>query len=92
MYTVEVTLQSNPLPLTVQKKEVEVAQKLYQAVLSAMKTGEPNILEMACDQQVDKQVAVLSRQVMAVQIYEKSGTATGKQPGFFALLGDEVKG
>ncbi|MFE4105601.1 hypothetical protein [Almyronema epifaneia] len=91
MYTVEVTLQSTPLPLTVQKKEVEAAQKLYQEILSAMKTGEPSIVELTCDQQADKQVAVVSRQIMAVQIYEKSGATAGKQPGFFALLGDEAK-
>ncbi|MEO0533706.1 MAG: hypothetical protein AAF215_07545 [Cyanobacteria bacterium P01_A01_bin.123] len=90
MFTIDVTLQNTPLTLSVQKKEASAAQALYKSLLEAMRTKSPEMLELACDQQNEKKIALLSNQIAAVQIYEKSGTsaASGKPPGFFSMVNE----
>ena len=42
-----------------------------------------NLIELSCDKVQDKLIAVLSKEVISVQIYEKSALAGGsKRPGF----------
>ncbi|MEM9005667.1 MAG: hypothetical protein AAGE59_19355 [Cyanobacteria bacterium P01_F01_bin.86] len=93
MYTLELNLKQSPLPLTVQKKELEEAKTDYQRVQDALKTGNAVVIELTCDQIPDKHISVLANEIAAVQLYEKSGTASasGKPPGFFSLVGGEAE-
>ncbi len=87
MFVVDVTLKNSPLALSVQRKTEEDAKAVYQQVLEAIRSGNPSILELTCEQQVGKTIALLVSEISAVQMAEKSGTATasGRPPGFFAI-------
>ena len=87
MYIVELSLKHTALPMSVQKKTVETADDTYKLALNALKTGHPEILELSCDQQEGKKVAVVVSELAAVQVYEKSGgvSSSGKAAGFFAM-------
>ncbi|MEY3299372.1 MAG: hypothetical protein RLZZ597_2632 [Cyanobacteriota bacterium] len=91
MFTIELTLKHTAMPLSVQKKEQEAAEALYGSIVNDVRSGNGQWLEMTCDQIPSKKVLVLSSEVAAVQIFEKSGTATasGRPPGFFALTTDQ---
>ncbi|MEO0757111.1 MAG: hypothetical protein AAFY78_09590 [Cyanobacteria bacterium J06648_16] len=90
MYIVELTLKHTALPMTVQKKSEKDATDAYNSVLDALKTGNPVILELTCEKQEGKRVSVLVSELAAVQMYEKSGSASssGRSPGFFALTAE----
>jgi hypothetical protein len=86
MYIIELTLKNTPMPLSVQRKSVEDADAVYQKMATALRSGSSELLELTCDRQPEKKVAVLSSEICAVQIYEKSSAAaSGKAPGFVAL-------
>ena len=91
MFTVELTLKNTALPLSVQKKEVEEAEKLYTAVSDAIRNGSSELMELTCDQQPNKKINVLPSELAAVQMFEKTSTATasGRPPGFFALSSEQ---
>ncbi|MCP9888967.1 hypothetical protein KBY96_13635 [Cyanobium sp. ATX 6A2] len=83
MYLVELSIKLSPMPIVVQRKELGDAQALYDMVRSAMESGSPRLLELSCDKEPEKKVSLLSSEVVAVQLYEKSaGGAGGKRPGF----------
>ncbi len=85
MFTIDLTLKTNPVSLSVQRKTIEDAEALYQQILTAIRSGSSEILELTCDRQPEKKIAILSDQISAVQISQKSGSAaSGKPPGFFA--------
>lgn len=89
MFTIDVMLKFAPLPLSVQRKTEEEAEALYQQIHEAMKSGTPQLLELTCDRQTEKKVCVLTSEICALQVSEKSGGATsGKQPGFFAAFAE----
>ena len=90
MYTLELNLKQSPSPVTIQKKASEEAQADYQRITDALKAGDTVILELECDQVPDKRVSILVSEIAAVQIYEKSGTASasGKPPGFFSMVSE----
>jgi len=87
MFIIDVTLKNTPVTLSVQRKLEEDAKALYQQVLEAMRSGHPVTLELTCEQQTGKTVAILVSEISAVQVSEKSGagTASGRPPGFFSL-------
>ncbi|HEY9708282.1 MAG TPA: hypothetical protein V6D48_08765 [Oculatellaceae cyanobacterium] len=86
MFTIDLTLKNTPVPLSVQRKTEEEAQSTYQEILKAMRSETPEVLELSCDHQPEKKIAVLSNQLGAVMISQKSGAAgAGRTPGFFAL-------
>jgi hypothetical protein len=91
MFTIELTLKHTAMPLSVQKKEQIDAEALYSSVAEALRSGSGQLLELTCDQQPHKHVSILGSEVAAVQMFEKSGTATasGRPPGFFALSSDQ---
>ena len=91
MFTVELTLKNTALPLSVQKKEVEEAEKLYAAISDAIRNGSSELVELTCDQQPHKKIHVLASELAAVQMFEKTSTATasGRPPGFFALSSEQ---
>jgi len=86
MYILELTLKNTPMPLSVQRKSAEDADVVYQQIVAALRSGSNELLELTCDRQPEKKVAVLCSEVCAVQIYEKSSAAaSGKAPGFVSL-------
>ncbi len=91
MFTIELTLKHTAMPLSVQKKEQSEAEALYGSITEALRNGGGSLIELACDQQPHKRISILGSEVAAVQIFEKSGTATasGRPPGFFALSSDQ---
>jgi hypothetical protein len=83
VYVVELSLKLSPMPISVQRKELSDAQTLYGEVRSAMESGHPRVLELSCEKAEEKRVSLLSSELVAVQIYEKSAAgAGGKRPGF----------
>ncbi len=91
MFTVELILKNTALPLSVQKKEVGDAEKLYAAVAEAIRGGSSELFELTCDQQPHKKINILASELAAVQMFEKTSTATasGRPPGFFALSSEQ---
>ncbi|MEO1003824.1 MAG: hypothetical protein AAFX65_12025 [Cyanobacteria bacterium J06638_7] len=83
MYVVELSIKLSPLPVAVQRKELADAQALYGTVRSALDSGSPRLLELSCEKEPEKKVTLLSAEVVAVQLYEKSASASGgRRPGF----------
>jgi hypothetical protein len=81
MHIIEVSLKFTPMPMSVQRKSLEDAQALYRHVIEAMRSSQ--VLELTCEHQPEKMLALQSQEIAAVQMYEKSGSATsGKRPGF----------
>ncbi|BAW95269.1 hypothetical protein NIES970_01710 [[Synechococcus] sp. NIES-970] len=90
MYSLDLTLKYSPIPVSVQRKEAEAAQALYYSVLEAMRSDHATILELTCEKDEDKKIALLSDQISAVILNKKSGAAAaGRVPGFFATQGAE---
>jgi hypothetical protein len=87
MYSLEITLRNNPASLTVERKELPDAETLYKTIVDAMQSAAPKVLELTCEKQAEKKIGVLSNEITAVQLADKSGgSAAGKITGFGALL------
>ena len=83
MYLIELALKLSPLPLSVQRKHKKDADSLYKRVKECMERNNSKLLELSCEQFEDKKISVLTTEILAVQIYEKtSASAGGKRPGF----------
>ena len=84
MYTLELSLRYSPFPISIQKKEYEEVSKLFKEVKNAMMNNNSSaLIELKCEKINSKSLAVLSNEIIAVQIYEKSAIAGGtKRPGF----------
>ena len=85
MYSLELSLRYSPFPLSIQKKEFEDVKKIYDEIKNSMDENEatPNLIELSCDKVQDKLIAVRAKEIISVQIYEKSSVAGGaKRPGF----------
>lgn len=88
MFVIDLMLKHSPVTLSVQRKSEEEAKALYHQILDALRAGNPTALELTCEQQTGKTIGVLVHEIAAVQMAEKSGTATasGRPPGFFAVV------
>ena len=85
MFTIDIVLQDIPLPISVHRKESEAAGSLYQEILEVMRSGSSDLVELTCDKDEEKKVAVKGNMICAVNINKKSGgMAEGRVPGFFA--------
>ncbi|MFL0738834.1 MAG: hypothetical protein AB8A49_09135 [Prochlorococcus sp.] len=83
MYVIELALKLNPLPVSVQRKELADAEAIYQQVRQCLQKGQPQLLELSCEKVEDKKVTVLASEVIGVQFYEKTAATGGsKRPGF----------
>ena len=85
MYSLELSLRYSPFPLSIQKKELEDAQRIYDEIKNSMNDAleTSNLIELRCDKVQDKLIAVRAKEIISVQIYEKSSLAGGaKKPGF----------
>lgn len=83
MFSIDVILKYSPIPVSVQRKEKDAAQAVYDQVKSQM-TQPAQLVELSCEKQPDKLVTVLSDQISAVVISQKTATASGRTPGFLA--------
>tara|TARA_Y100000589_G_scaffold177159_1_gene167961 strand:- start:274 stop:540 length:267 start_codon:yes stop_codon:yes gene_type:complete len=84
MYTLELSLRYSPFPISIQKKEYDEVSRLFQEIKNAMRENNSStLIELQCEKINSKSLAVLSNEIIAVQIYEKSAIAGGtKRPGF----------
>ena len=85
MYSLELSLRYSPFPLSIQKKELEDVKKIYDEIKNSMnETLETStLIELRCDKVQDKLIAIRAKEIISVQIYEKSSIAGGaKKPGF----------
>ena len=85
MYSLEISMRYSPFPLSIQKKEFEDVKQIYDEIKSSMdETSEySNLIELKCDKVQDKSIAVRAKEIISVQMYEKSSVAGGsKKPGF----------
>lgn len=76
MFTIDISLKGTGMALSVQRKEEDAAQALYSELLQALKTGQTPVLELTCDKQPEKKVAILCSEISAVQISSKAATTT----------------
>ena len=85
MYSLEISLRYSPFPLSIQKKDYSDVKRIYDEITDLMggNNQNPNLIELSCDKVQDKLITVLAKEVISVQIYEKSAVAGGsKRPGF----------
>lgn len=90
MYSLDITLKYSPMPVSVQRNEEGAAHALYQSVLDAMRGSEATLLELTCEKDEGKKIALFSDQISAVILNKKGGAAAGgRVPGFFATQSAE---
>lgn len=90
MFTIDIVLQDIPLPITVQRKEAEAANSLYQELLQVMRSGSNDLVELTCDKDEEKKIAVKGNLICGVSVNKKSGgMAEGRVPGFFAGISEQ---
>ena len=84
MFTLELSLRYSPFPLSILKKEHDEVVRAFEQIKNAMRdSGDSVLIDLTCDKMNSKSISVLSREIIAVQIYEKSAIAGGsKRPGF----------
>lgn len=84
MYTLELTLRSTPFPISIQKKNFDDISRIYEEIKNAMEGNASSpLIHLNCEKMNSKSIAVLYKEIIAVQIYEKSAIAGGsKRPGF----------
>jgi nanoRNase/pAp phosphatase (c-di-AMP/oligoRNAs hydrolase) len=86
MFTIDVMMRGSSMALAVQKKESDDAQALYQKLIDAQNVGSSKLVEMTCDKDEGKKISILSSEIVAVQLSEKSGGGgTSAAAGFFGL-------
>jgi hypothetical protein len=90
MFTIDLALKNTAFPVSIQRKTVEDAEAAYQLVLSAMRSGNPEIVELECEGKVEKKIAIRASEVSGIQMTQRDGAAggSGKPPGFFALASE----
>jgi hypothetical protein len=90
MFTIDLSLRNTAFPISVQRKTAEDAEAIYQLILAAMRSGNPDIVELKCEGKTEKKVAVRASEISGVQIVQKDGatTSSGRPPGFYALTAE----
>jgi len=90
MFTIDIVLQDIPLPISVQRKESEAAESLYQQLLQVMRSGSSDLVELTCEKDEDKKVALKGNLISGISLNKRSGgMAEGRVPGFFASLAEQ---
>jgi len=85
MYSLELSLRYSPFPLSVQRKEYDDVKEIYEEIKAALndENDSSRLIELKCEKVQDKFITVRSREIISVQMYEKSSIAGGsKKPGF----------
>ncbi len=83
VYVIEVALKLSPLPFSVQRKDSKDAERLYRDICHSLEKGNPRLLELRCEKVEGKKLALLTSEILSVQMYEKTAASLGsKRPGF----------
>ena len=84
MYTLEITLTYSPFPISIQKKDHDHIMQILAEIKNTMQDiSSSSIIDLECEKIQGKLVSVLAKEIIAVQVYEKSAVAGGsKRPGF----------
>lgn len=85
MFSIDMIVKNTPVSLSVQRKSAEDAEAVYQQVVEAIRNSQPQILELTCEKNPEKKVAVLSSEISGVVISQKSASSTGRSPGFVSM-------
>lgn len=87
MFTIDLTVRNTPFPISVERKSADDAEAVYQLILAAMRSGNPDIVELNSEGKTEKKIALRASEISGVQISQKDGAAagSGRPPGFFAL-------
>ena len=86
MFTLELTLRYSPFPISIEKKEYDDVLRVFEQIKNAMRDNTDSVLiDLTCDKMESKSIAILSREIIAVQIYEKSAIAGGSKRPEFSL-------
>lgn len=90
MYTIDLTVRNTAFPISIERKSAEDAEAIYQLILTAIRSGNPDIVELQSEGKTEKKVAIRSSEICGVQITQKDGSAagSGRPPGFFAIAGE----
>ncbi|BAY33590.1 hypothetical protein NIES37_54660 [Tolypothrix tenuis PCC 7101] len=90
MFTIDLTVRNTAFPVSVQRKSAEDAEAVYQLILAAMRSGNPDIVELKCEGKTEKKIAVRASEISGVQIMQKDGvtTSSGRPPGFVSLTAE----
>ncbi len=84
MHTIDIIVRNTALPVSIDRKEAEDAEQVYQQIISAMNSDKLQVLELTCEKQEGKKIAVISTAIAAVIVSQKSGgSAAGRAAGFF---------
>ena len=85
MYSLEISLRYSPFPISIQKKDYDSVKRIYDEIKDFMNGNNQTstLIELSCEKVQDKLITVLAKEVISLQIYEKSAIAGGsKRPGF----------
>ena len=85
MYSLELSLRYSPFPISIQRKEYDDVKEIYEEIKAALndENDSSRLIELKCEKVQDKFITVRSREIISVQMYEKSSLAGGsKKPGF----------
>ncbi|WP_072621402.1 hypothetical protein [Spirulina major] len=85
MFSIDVILKYSPIPVAVQRKEKDAAHGVYHQIREAMQANPPYPIELSCEKQPDKLVTIMSDQVSAVVVAEKTAGSTGRVTGFLGI-------
>ncbi|MBW4642122.1 MAG: hypothetical protein KME23_03745 [Goleter apudmare HA4340-LM2] len=90
MFTIDLSIRNTAFPISVQRKSAEDAEAVYQLILAAIRSGNPDVVELKCEGKTDKKIAVRASEISGVQIIQKDGvtTSSGRPPGFAALTAE----
>ncbi|BAZ30518.1 hypothetical protein NIES4074_29790 [Cylindrospermum sp. NIES-4074] len=90
MFTIDLSIRNTAFPISVQRKSAEDAEAVYQLILAAIRSGNPDIVELKCEGKTEKKIAVRASEISGVQIVQKDGVTVGggRPPGFFAVAAE----
>ena len=90
MFNIDLSIRNTAFPISVQRKSTEDAEAVYQLILAAMRTGNPDIIELKCEGKAEKKIAVRASEISGIQIIQKDSAASssGKPPGFAAFTAE----
>jgi hypothetical protein len=90
MFTIDLTLRNTAFPISIERKSAEDAEEIYQRILTAIRSGNPDIVELESEGKTEKKIAVRASEISGVQLTQKDGSVAGagRPPGFFAIAGE----
>ena len=54
MFTIDLSIRNTAFPISVQRKSTEDAEAVYQLILAAMRSGNPDLVELNCEGKTEK--------------------------------------